>query len=267
MRHLSVAFFQSLFYYHLLVLSRRASAQEGPTGACTKTETCKCKYSNDYTIDLTPLASELGPRFTNVEGGDYMYDVNLCSEFSLGQCSGVTVCQSSKDGIWSYTLGKLSGSYFSTGGSLLYYYFINGEDGRSSRILLQCDTNDDASMYAWGDSGTLEYDFTLYSKYACALAPGEDPIDPIDPPGGGGSSALTVGSILLIVFFCALIAYFVVGTLIMKFGLHAEGKAVVPQVSFWTAIPGLIKDGWLFLWHKMRGQGEGGAGGGNYEKL
>lgn len=41
--------------------------------------------------------------------------------------------------------------------------------------------------------------------------------------------------------FALLITYFIVGTLVLKVGMHAEGREIVPQVVFWTAIPGLIK--------------------------
>ena len=41
--------------------------------------------------------------------------------------------------------------------------------------------------------------------------------------------------------FSLLIAYFVVGIMIMKFKMNAEGKEIIPQSAFWTAIPGLIK--------------------------
>ena len=48
----------------LLVSSfQRAAAQDdGPKGTCKRTSTCKCKYENGWTIDLTPLKGVGGPR-------------------------------------------------------------------------------------------------------------------------------------------------------------------------------------------------------------
>eukprot|EP00118_Oscarella_pearsei_P025015 m.307321 g.307321 ORF g.307321 m.307321 type:complete len:263 (+) comp42146_c0_seq1:69-857(+) len=262
MTHLT-SFIRHVLSFSLIVLNQHIAAQEGPQGTCLLTETCKCKYENDYTVDLTPLASENGPRFTYVNYEDFNFDVNLCSEFSIGGCYDVTVCQESAEGAFSYGCGRMANAYFTVQNGDLNYYFIGGEDGRSSKIKLVCDENEDAKMEAFGDTTQLEYDFTLTSKYACALAPGDDPIDP--PGGSGGSISLSVGSILLIVCFGALIAYFIVGALIMKFGMHAEGKEIVPQSGFWTAIPGLIKEGGQFIRRKICGGGGGDAG--NYEKL
>ncbi|XP_065845836.1 uncharacterized protein [Oscarella lobularis] len=253
---------------------RLAEAQA--QGSCIFTETCKCRYDNGYTIDLTPLDSVGSPRFESVSDGEYFYDVNLCSSFSMTSCTGVTVCQSSADGAWTYSCGVLSGASFSTEGDTVYYTFDGGEDGRKSKIQLSCDQNDEGTMFAYGDGPVeLEYDFTLYSRYACPLDPGEGPPDPDpdpDPDGGGsGGASLSPGSILLIVVFALLVTYFIVGTLVLKVGLHAEGREIVPQVVFWTAIPGLIKDGVLFICNKIRGRDDGVVGGGGgdakYDKL
>ena len=42
-------------------------------------------------------------------------------------------------------------------------------------------------------------------------------------------------------FFAIIILYAVAGTAVMKFVKKAEGKEVVPNISFWTQIPILIK--------------------------
>jgi hypothetical protein len=72
------------------------------------------------------------------------------------------------------------------------------------------------------------------------------------PSGSGGKNGLTVGSILLIVVFCALvIPYFVIGMLYMKFHEGASGADLVPNKAFWVSLPGLIADGFGFVAAKM----------------
>jgi hypothetical protein len=40
--------------------------------------------------------------------------------------------------------------------------------------------------------------------------------------------------------------YFVGGTLYRKFRLQATGKDMIPNVDFWAALPGLIREGVAF---------------------
>ncbi|XP_065845833.1 uncharacterized protein [Oscarella lobularis] len=233
----------------LLVSSfQRAAAQDdGPKGTCKRTSTCKCKYENGWTIDLTPLKGVGGPRFTDIWDGQYYYDVNLCSDFSQTHCSSATVCQRDLYNEWGFTCGQSQNSYFATEGTRLFLYYIGGEDGRTSRIELTCST-EDGSLVAFGETIELEYDFELKSIYACAQVP--------------QPSALSPGSVLLLIFFVGFIVYFCVGMIVMRFGRHAEGREIVPNVLFWTQLPGLVKDGVLFIWHTIRGGGGGSSGDG-----
>ena len=45
-------------------------------------------------------------------------------------------------------------------------------------------------------------------------------------------------------FFSLLFVYLVVGMIFMKFVKKAEGKEVIPNSTFWFAIPGQIKVSW-----------------------
>ncbi|XP_065845841.1 uncharacterized protein [Oscarella lobularis] len=235
-----------LLFAGFVLFPRAAEAQ--PEGTCAVTEACVCKFNNDYSIDLRPLNSEGSPRFP-ISFGGYKYDVNLCSLFSIGACSDVTVCQSTTDGVWTYRVAELENAYFSTERDDIYYNMINGDEGRTARILLSCSEDEEGELTASGDGGSLSYQFTLNSKHAC-------PFQGSAPGGPGGSSALSPGSILLIIVFSLLIAYFVVGIMIMKFKMNAEGKEIIPQSAFWTAIPGLIKDGALFICGRRGGNAD-----------
>ncbi|KAL9966638.1 hypothetical protein ACROYT_G024746 [Oculina patagonica] len=86
------------------------------------------------------------------------------------------------------------------------------------------------------------YSTTLSSKCAC------DDGCPINAPAkSGGSTGLSIGSILLIVFFVLLIIYIIGGVLINKYKLGVESlPEMCPNYQFWAGIPSLIKDGIVF---------------------
>lgn len=63
------------------------------------------------------------------------------------------------------------------------------------------------------------------------------------------------GGILLIVFFVLLIVYFIAGAV----WHHRNGKRgadMIPNLSFWSSLPGLIKDGFKFTKSKATGSQE-----------
>jgi len=47
--------------------------------------------------------------------------------------------------------------------------------------------------------------------------------------------------------------YFVVGILFLKFARNASGVEMIPQHDFWFSLPGLVKDGVMFIVNKIRG--------------
>ncbi|KAJ8321158.1 hypothetical protein KUTeg_001283 [Tegillarca granosa] len=58
---------------------------------------------------------------------------------------------------------------------------------------------------------------------------------------------LSAGTVLCIIFFICVSTYFVVGILYKKAVESASGIDLLPHTSFWTSLPGLIKDGYLFF--------------------
>jgi len=69
--------------------------------------------------------------------------------------------------------------------------------------------------------------------------------------GGGGPSTFDMGWVFVIIVLCGLFIYFIGGILLLKFALHKDGREIVPQVDFWTALPGLVVDGIKFAWRKI----------------
>jgi len=101
----------------------------------------------------------------------------------------------------------------------------------------------------------LHYNFLWVTEYACGPLP------------SGSATVISVGSILLIIFFCLLVLYVVVGLLVNKFYFKKEGLDIIPQKDFWFALPFLVKDGVMFIVHKIKGLRGGGGSTPAFEKL
>ncbi len=82
------------------------------------------------------------------------------------------------------------------------------------------------------------------------------------------SHKLSGGSIFDIIFFAVLFIYFVSFS-IWNYRKGARSVAeIVPHFSFWTSIPGLMKDGTIFLFKKIRGGcGRNVRAGENYQDI
>lgn len=84
--------------------------------------------------------------------------------------------------------------------------------------------------------------------------------------GGGGDDddgGISGGWIFIIILSSLLVLYLVGGVAFNKFYRHHEGKEIIPNVEFWMALPGLVKDGHLFVWRKARSL----TGRGSYEEM
>jgi len=84
---------------------------------------------------------------------------------------------------------------------------------------------------------------------------------------GGGGGGLSDGSIILIVLFVSLILYCVIGVVWRKKKRGATGKELIPNLEFWTGMPGLVKDGFKYFVSKTCKRGAGGSGTDNYDKI
>merc|ERR1712008_449883 len=85
------------------------------------------------------------------------------------------------------------------------------------------------------------YWFSLRSVHACPakLKPGQ--------PDSAISGGLSLGSCLFIGLLLILTLYLSIGVTFERMVRHKEGLEAVPNREFWVALPGLAKDGVVFL--------------------
>jgi hypothetical protein len=95
------------------------------------------------------------------------------------------------------------------------------------------------------------FTFTAKSAAACPAAPSPPPAP--TPSGDGGTvvvevhSTSTAGGIAVTcIIFVGGALYFIVGCII-KAARGARGAEAIPNVDFWKSFPGLVRDGFLFV--------------------
>jgi len=216
---------------------------------------------------LHPIDSKSGPKFTGIkETKDgqiqpYTLSWNPCTKFSSGGgCSDVLLCQTdSNSPQLKYPVGKEVDTFTeSTDGMILVTYkeVDYGNYKRTGAIGLKCDeskTPGDLSQFTekvLASGSGSQYTATFASKCVCE---GGCP----DAPGGNeseGSGGLSTGSILLIVFFPLVFVYFIAGVLYNKYHKGAESfPEMIPNHSFWSDFPFLVKDGCVFSFQCISG--------------
>lgn len=214
--------------------------------SCEKVDICTCKFKNGSTVSLRKAdGTSSKPSFTRIEGSDgRTFDWNTCTPFDdssvSSSCDQVMVCQVIEGG--GNPAGSKDTSFIVDGsGNVVISYGVmeSGGHGRSSKITLVCDRNakgiGTVSKFSQSaSSGSTIYSGTLNSKYACA-------------EGGSTSGGLSVGSVLLIIFFPLVLAYIIIGVLINRYGRGIESiPELLPNHSFWADFPFLVKDGIVF---------------------
>merc|ERR1712226_652485 len=206
------------------------------------------------------LISYTGP----VDGQTYDFKVNFCAD--APPCiAGVAVCQSNPS--FNYGLGNTAGvtaSRSADGNTVTVNYIASPNSNvdsipRSSKIVVTCkaDATTDTVTSVTEDMFSYAYTFNIDSPLACPGA---------GPSGGGGG--LSFAGIALIIFFVLILVYFAGGFVFMKFVKKTEGLVEsVPNISFWQDLPGLIKDGAMFIGSKTCCRGSAGSSASGYDQV
>ncbi|KAL5012266.1 hypothetical protein ScPMuIL_010817 [Solemya velum] len=208
---------------------------------CRQEGTCSCSLMDGSgVIDLKTVANSDKPRF-KIPGADTAdkdeYFYNPCYPFSIAashnHCTDASACR--YDGVTGiYQNLALAQSakfdYDKDIGQIFIHYRSSPQDRNlSTRVYLRCDDNNVLSL---NDYSETSVNFTLSSPCVCP---------------NGCLPVLSVGTIVIIVFSLFLLTYLCVGMLYKKAVFGAVGQELVPNHDFWVALPGLVKDGYLFF--------------------
>jgi hypothetical protein len=178
------------------------------------------------------------------------------------KCAGALACQQ-----WpgdSASLGQFSSvSYADTNnGVIVTASGGTPDDGiaRQMSLTITCGPSpgDPYPTFTNEDSSSLTYSFTWSRPEACGsgCGAGPTPPGPPSPPGPPGPTTqhegLDVGWWVFIFLFVFIAVYFIGGIIFMAVVKGARGVEMVPNLTFWTDLPALVKDGCLFLVSKVR---------------
>ncbi len=80
------------------------------------------------------------------------------------------------------------------------------------------------------------------------------------PLSSGQKPALSAGSIILILLLAVCVPLYVIGGCVYnRFASGASGVEAFPHIAFWRALPGLVRDGFVFTWRKLTCSSAGGG--------
>lgn len=125
----------------------------------------------------------------------------------------------------------------------------NNQNGviRNGYVKISC-SGTDGAWSTRGDSNQGNF-YEVDGSGPCAG--GSAPPSKPDHNNGGDDKEGGAGGILLIVFFCGLFVYFAGGFVYLSQVKKLEGRERIPNVDFWTSLPGLIKEGGRFCISKV----------------
>jgi len=94
------------------------------------------------------------------------------------------------------------------------------------------------------------YTVRITSSAACPTA--------IGPSGCGGGGGISGGSVFIIIVVVFAVVYFAGGFVYKSLVKGTRGVESLPHVDYWRDLPGLVGDGFRFVFEKIRGLFFGG---------
>eukprot|EP01091_Cochliopodium_minus_P004011 TRINITY_DN13934_c0_g1_i1.p1 TRINITY_DN13934_c0_g1~~TRINITY_DN13934_c0_g1_i1.p1 ORF type:complete len:267 (-),score=58.26 TRINITY_DN13934_c0_g1_i1:63-833(-) len=188
----------------------------------------------------------------------YTLYANVCGNADIGCEPTSAACQETQGGDY-YGCGLLNNQTFSTyinpattkeepnKGVYITYYggekctLANKVIERQTTIILTCDSSVKTfSTPVVSEPTPCHYQIAFSSQHAC-------------PDGKLGG--IDGGWIFVIIVLVGLALYFIIGIIIKIVVYKASGKDILPNADFWTELPSLIKDGFVFLFDKITCRG------------
>jgi len=216
-----------------------------------------CTWTNPTTGDVynfNSLASSTADY--SVKTSSWNTFINVCRQTINTTCgTNVAACQTwpgGKAALGSTTTAQWAPLVRSTtqGQKGATVSFGNGTSGRAFEIDFQCvESAGVGSPNFEVETPKLFYNFAWPTKTAC-------PTGNVPTPNSG-PRGLSGGSIFLILLLCLVVVYVAAGITFNVVKKKASGKEIIPNVEFWGSIPGLVKDGVMFIVNSTCRRGSG----------
>jgi len=210
-----------------------------------------------YKYDLRKLSHPAGEKdelYYRNDDGSYIY-MNICGPSSEKCESGSTVClREDESGKQRYTsLGKVDTQQVDDASDLepgkgVQITYSDGDEcilgSWQTVVTLSCDATVEGEISSV-ETGECWYKATVTSKYACGVEVSGGGSD-----SGNGGSGDVVALVILIVLLCCVVLYFGLGVIYQKKVKEASSPTeYIIHNEFWCSLPGLVRDGVLFIFH------------------
>ncbi|XP_071812528.1 cation-dependent mannose-6-phosphate receptor-like [Apostichopus japonicus] len=208
-------------------------------------DTCSTRLENGI-VNLWPIGNSSDPpRWRNMSAnnpkldpGFYYFDPCYPFTVDVDNCTDSLVCRNSSKGMESIGLAGQSKFGYNQYNQLTIEYAAGETTGEQkiTQVTLIC--NEfliEDTLEILGNSTPNVFKMTLTSRCCC--------------PGvcDDSKSGLSFGSVLCILFVCAVFIYLLFGMLYMKFVRGASGIELIPNHEFWSDLPKLISEGVNFV--------------------
>jgi len=243
----------TIYYVFLLVLNSVLFESFALGSGCISQEPCSCQIDEYSRVDLGALSASLKVDtfikawrenatyyFHGCQDGNYTYKANSTID-NTTTVQGSLILEKKKQFL-NFTLTEvtvlgLSNQIRYDASPEGYDYFqisyVNANQSSQvlASIILLCDDiqQNFLSVLQWANSS---HRLVISSPTLCFHKE---------------QAGLSTGSVLLILFFFAFGTYLLGGMMISYFFRGARGIEIIPNIDFWRSLPGLVKDGLIFL--------------------
>jgi len=197
----------------------------------------------------------------STDGTGSTFNMYLCSTNAISPCTVASPICLVRPDLVTYNLGRPNLTPWTPmvpygSGVVANFYngsVCNGGIMRSAIINLYCDQT--VAAYEVVVAALTVNCIFRFDIKSCGGCPGGcTSVDP-NPPG----SSFDIGWILIIVAAGTLVLYFIIGAIVKYNVYNASGLELIPNVEFWTGLPGLVKDGVMFIYGSITGNSGGYA--------
>ncbi|XP_011403529.1 PREDICTED: uncharacterized protein LOC105312515 [Amphimedon queenslandica] len=203
---------------------------------------CRATCDDGTTLDISSLLSYPYKIAVDDNSVGQYFTYSPCSGLDCGALDEITVCLdnqgncgSTHSSMWAVT--KKDPLTFTVEYSCGVGTFCTS----SAFTFVQNDDEETKVVYTSQEDGAYQFQVTgkCVGQMNC-----------VNEPSNGHKKKSVIGPaglVLMILFFAALLIYFIAGALVMKYHKGATGKELIPNYLFWSELPFLVKDGCLFV--------------------
>ncbi|KAG9395815.1 Autophagy-related protein 27 [Carpediemonas membranifera] len=248
---------------------------------CIRASSCSVELDG-HTYDLSSLSTKTNYYVDDAtDPANWEYMMNFCQpvQTTVTVCEGMAVCKMQKIHLSTYSplgrydnyvVAKPDNTPFKPKKAVFQITYLKGVDPngvrRDSTMYFVCGSTDNFVMKGMEDTGMYSiYYFAITTPAACNASHHTNIIVAV-------ASFIGLGWVLLVLMALGVFIYLAVGMVYKRLALGATGLEIIPNIDFWSRVPGLMIDGckfitWPVTWVVSLVIKHGGGGGQGYSAI